>query len=118
VGARPPRAPAACAGEAYREEIERALAVGRNPMAFCQDLVDDHGFQARYSSVKRYVIHLRGSASVAARVVIKTAPGEEAQVDYGGDGPMVLDTTTGKYRRPLSIGMTLACPRRAVRRTG
>jgi hypothetical protein len=33
-----------------------------------------------------------------ARAVIHTAPGEEAQVDYG-DGPMVRDPKTGKYRR-------------------
>jgi len=30
--------------------------------------------------------------------VIETAPGEEAQVDYG-TGPMVRDPQTGKYRR-------------------
>ena len=30
--------------------------------------------------------------------MIETAPGEEAQVDYG-DGPMVRDPQSGKYRR-------------------
>src|SRR5512145_3078957 len=56
---RPGRAPAASACEPYREFIEVALAAGRNAMAIWQDLVDDHGFAARYASVKRYVAKLK-----------------------------------------------------------
>ena len=41
-----------------------------------------------------------------ARVVITTAPGEEGQVDYG-DGPMVRDPATGKYRRTRLFVLTL-----------
>jgi hypothetical protein len=33
-------------------------------------LVDDHGFAARYASVRRFVRQLRGRAPVDARVVI------------------------------------------------
>ena len=40
---------------------------------------DDHGFPARYASVRRFVVHLRGRTPVEARVVITTAPGD----DYG-----------------------------------
>ncbi|MFH1807658.1 MAG: cbb3-type cytochrome c oxidase subunit I, partial [Pseudomonadota bacterium] len=54
-----------------------------NAMAIWQDLVDDHGFRSAYGSVKRFVRTLRGSTSAEAHVVITTAPGEEAQVDYG-----------------------------------
>ena len=82
------RAPTASACEPYREIIANALARGRNAVAIWQDLVDDHGFPARYASVRRFVVGLRGTAPVDARVVITTAPGEEGQVDYG-DGPMV-----------------------------
>ena len=46
----------------------------------------------------RYVVELHGARPVEARVVIRTEPDEESQVDYG-EGPMVRDTTTGKYRR-------------------
>ena len=79
---RPSRSPSASACEPYREIIESALAKGRNAMAIFQDLVDGHSFAAKYASVKRFVGKLRGSAKPEARVVIQTAPGEEAQVDY------------------------------------
>jgi hypothetical protein len=52
VGPPPPgRAPSASACEPYRELIAAALARGRNAVAIWQDLVDDHGFPARYASV-------------------------------------------------------------------
>jgi hypothetical protein len=38
--------------------------------------------------------------------VIETAPGEEAQVDYG-TGPMVRDARSGKYRRMRLFVLTL-----------
>jgi len=46
--------------------------------------------------------------------VITTAPGEEAQVDYG-EGPMVRDAATGKYRRTRLFVLTLGFSRKAVR---
>ena len=49
-----------------------------------------------------------------ARVVITTAPGEEAQVDYG-DGPMVRDPASGKYRRTRLFVLTLGYSRKSVR---
>ncbi len=110
----PGRAPSASACEPYREIIVEALARGRNAVAIWQDLVDDHGFSARYASVRRFVVVLRGSAPVDARVVITTAPGEEGQVDYG-DGPMVRDRATGKYRRTRLFVLTLGYSRKSVR---
>jgi transposase len=83
-------------------------------MAIWQDLVDDHGFTARYASVRRFVVALRGSTPIEARVIITTAPGEEAQVDYG-DGPMVRDGSTGKYRRTRLFVLTLGYSRKSVR---
>lgn len=110
----PGRAPSASACEAFREEIEHALTLRRNAMAIWQDLVDEHGFQAGYASVKRFVGKLRGSEPAEARVIITTAPGEEAQVDYG-EGPMVRDPRTGKYRRTRLFAMTLGYSRKSVR---
>ena len=71
---RPGRAPSASACEPYRELILDAIRQGRNAMAIWQDLVDDHGFTARYASVRRFVLGLRGAAVPEARVVITTAP--------------------------------------------
>jgi hypothetical protein len=81
----PGRAPSASACEPYRELIAEALGRGRNARAIWQDLVDDHGFAARYASVRRFVVMLRGRTPAEARVVITTAPGE----DYGETGVML-----------------------------
>ncbi len=108
------RAPTASACEPYRELIELALGRGRNAMAIWQDLVDDHGFPARYASVRRFVGALRGARSPEAHPVIVTAPGEEAQVDYGL-GPMVRHPVTGKYRRTRLFVLTLGHSRKSVR---
>lgn len=115
VSTDPTRAPSASACEPHRELIAAALSRGRNAVAIWQDLVDDHGFSARYASVRRFVVRLRRAAPAEARVVITTAPGEEGQVDYGGDGPMVRDTSTGKYRRVRLFVLTLGYSRKCVR---
>jgi transposase len=109
-----PPSTSASACEPYRELIAEALERGRNARAIWQDLVDDHGFGARYASVLRFVRRLRGTQVPEARVVITTAPGEECQVDYG-DGPMVRDKATGKYRRTRLFVLTLGYSRKSVR---
>ena len=64
-------------------------------MAIWQDLVDGHGFTHAYASVRRFVAKLRGEHRTEACAIIVTAPGEEAQVDYGS-GPMVRDRENGQ----------------------
>jgi hypothetical protein len=91
-----PKSPLAC--EPFREFIELGLSRGRNAMAIWQDLLAETGFRDGYGTVKRFVRKLRGHQPPEARAVIVTAPGEEAQVDYG-TGPMVRDPQSGKYRR-------------------
>jgi transposase len=110
----PTRAPGASACEPYRELIAEAVGRGRNARAIWQDLVDDHGFTAGYASVKRFVGKARATAPPEARVVIVTAPGEEAQVDWG-EGPMVRHAETGKYRRTRLFVLTLGHSRKSVR---
>jgi transposase len=105
---------AASTSEPWRELIEVALSRGRNAMSIWQELVDQHGFAGAYESVKRYVRKLRGMQSPEARAIIQTAPGEEAQVDYG-TGPMVRDAQTGKYRRTRLFVLTLGFSRKCVR---
>src|SRR5438876_6485381 len=83
-------------------------------MAIWQDLVDQHGFPARYASVRRFVIALRGQRPVEAHPVIVTAPGEEGQGD-DGEGPMVRHPVTRKYRRTRLFVFTLGYSRKSVR---
>src|SRR5215475_11936838 len=100
--------------ELFHEAIQLGLSRGRNARAIWQDLVSDHGFSAGYQSVRRYMVRLRGSQTPQARAVILTAPGEEAQVDYGS-GPMVRDPQSGKYRRTRLFVLTLGYSRKSVR---
>jgi len=110
----PGRAPAASACEPYREIIEAALRIGRNAKAIWQDLVSYHGFAAEYASVKRFARKLRGTQTPEESGVIVTAPGREAQVDYG-EGPMVRDPETKKYKRTRLFVLTLGFSRKSVR---
>ena len=100
--------------EPHRETIELGLSKGRNAKGIWQDLVDRSGFAGGYQSVKRFIGRLRGKSSPEACAVIETAPGEEAQVDYGS-GPMVRDAHSGKYRRTRLFVLTLGYSRKAVR---
>ena len=110
----PGRSPTASACEPYRETIELGLSRGRNAMAIWQDLVDTCSFAGGYQSVRRFVRKIRPNSSPEARVVIETAVGEECQVDYG-EGPMVRDPATGKYRRTRLFVMTLGYSRKSIR---
>jgi transposase len=109
----PGRSPTASACEPFFDFIQLSLSKGRNAKAIYQDLVDDHGFTGRYQSVKRFVRQLRGRTGPTACTVIATAPGEEAQVDYGA-GPMVRDPHSGRYRRVRMFALTLGYSRKAV----
>jgi transposase len=109
---RPSPSPSAC--EPYRETIELWLGRGRNAMAIWQDLVCQHGFNGGYQTIKRFVRKLRSAHSPQAVGIILTAPGEEAQVDYG-TGPMVREEKSGKYRRTRLFVLTLGYSRKSVR---
>src|SRR5262245_40505183 len=109
---RKPGVPSVC--EEYRDLVEQSLALGRNAKAIWQDLVSDHGFAGGYEAVKRFVRKLRGPQRPEPAGIILTAPGEEAQVDYGS-GPMVRDPHSGKYRRTRLFVLTLGYSRKSVR---
>src|ERR1700735_3658023 len=94
--------------------MELGLSRGRNAMAIWHDLVDTYGFSAGYQRVRRFVSKLHPNQSPEACAVIETAPGEEAQVDYG-TGPMVRDSHSGKYRRTRLFVLTLGYSRKSVR---
>ena len=110
----PAHSPSASACEPHREFIEDGLAKGRQMMSIWQDLVDDRDFAGKYSSVQRFAKKLRSTNISDAHPVIMTAPGEEAQSDYG-QGPMVRDPDSGKYRRTRLFVLTLGNSRKSVR---
>jgi transposase len=110
----PGRSPSSSACLPYQDVIELGISRGRNAMAIWQELVDTCGFVSGYQSVRRFVSRLQGGQSLEPCAVIETAPGEEVQVDYG-DGPMVRDPQSGKYRRARLFVLTLGYSRKSVR---
>lgn len=108
----PSDARSAC--EPHRGFIEDQVRLKRNSMAIFQELVDQHGFEHKYNSVKRFCRGLKRSEPEQFDR-LEFLPGEEAQVDYG-EGALTLHPTTGKYRRPRLFVMTLRYSRRSFRK--
>ena len=98
----PPTGTSAC--ESHRPWIEAQLLLGRNAQSLYQDLVEQHGFEHRYNSVKRFVAMLKAREPERFDV-LEFLPGEEAQVDYG-QGALTL-WKPGQYKRPYLFVMTL-----------
>lgn len=69
----------------------------------------ERGFTGSYSAVRRFVQSLR-PADPDVTVRVETAPGEEAQVDFGYAGRM-LDPVTGGLRKAWAFVMTLCWSR-------
>ena len=71
---------------AHRESIEGWIKDGI-PLVRIQDLlVERHGWQGSYATLKRYTAPMRDAGEAFVR--IETAPGVEAQVDFGYLGPL------------------------------
>lgn len=96
--------------EPHRSFIEQQLALKRNATAIYQDLVDHHGYQGAYNSVKRFAqkITLKEPEQFDR---LEFAPGEEAQVDYG-EGALTRVPGSNIYRRPRLFAMTLRYSRK------
>jgi transposase len=114
VSSEPARNVSSSTCEPWREWIEAKVVAGRNAKAIWQELVDEHGFTADYQSVKRFVRKLQAGTGRQACAIITTQPGEEAQVDYG-EGPMVRDASSGRYRRTRLFVLTLGYSRKSIR---
>ena len=100
--------------EPFRDFIEAELRKGRNAKAIFQDLVLHRGYDGSYDAVKRLARTLRKrEPKISCR--FETEPGQEAQVDYG-EGALVRDPRTGKYRKPRLFVMTLGNSRHAFRK--
>ena len=96
--------------EPFRELIIEKLDTGLSAQRIYQDLVIDHGFEAKYHSVRRFVAGLRQSTPLPFRR-IEVSPGEEAQIDFGKGAP-IIDEQGGR-RRTHVIRVVLSHSRKA-----
>lgn len=92
--------------EPYREVVDRLLEAGVAMTAILARLREQSGYRGSYSSVQRFVRHLR-PATTRPVVRVETAPGEEAQIDFGTLGQLV-DVRTGERRTAYAFVMTLS----------
>ncbi|OGB13590.1 MAG: integrase [Burkholderiales bacterium RIFCSPLOWO2_12_67_14] len=100
--------------EPHRTFIDAQLRLGRNATAIYQDLVDLHGFDGAYNSVKRFAAQLRHKEPEQFDR-LSFAPGEEMQVDYGEGAPTRVPGTE-RWRKPRLFVATLRYSRRSFRR--
>ncbi len=82
--------------EPWREQIERALALGLSIQRIYQDLVVERQFAGSYFAVRRFVLRRVSSQELPFRRM-ESAPGRELQVDFGL-GAWVIEGD--KRRRP------------------
>ena len=101
------RSRSAC--EPFRDVILAKLDQGLCGQRIWQDLVHEHGFTARYHSVRRFVKRLGETSALPFRR-LECGPGEEAQVDFGTAWVVGPD---GKRRRPYVFRIVLSHSRKA-----
>ena len=82
--------------ERFREVILSKLEQGLDSRRIYQDLVEEHGFEAKYWSVHRFVKGLGASSALPFRR-IEVEPGWELQVDFGAGRP--CQDHTGLFRK-------------------
>ncbi len=99
--------PSFCA--THHKRIESKLEAGLSAQRIYQDLVSEVGFSGSYQSVKRFVRQIRQEEPERVWRV-ETAPGEEAQVDFGLGAPVV---DSERRRRPWVLRVILSYSRKA-----
>ena len=103
--------------EGFRELVIAKLELGLTAKRIHQDLQKEHGFEGKYSSVRRFVRQLIARPDFAFRR-IEVDPGFEMQVDYGS-GARCKDHQ-GTYRKTHVFRLVMSHSRKgyteAVRR--
>ena len=95
--------------EPYRDTILAKLEQGLTAQRIYQDLVSDHGFEAKYHSVRRYVKRFKERTPLPFRRM-EVSPGEEAQLDFGQGAPVI--DAEGRKRRPYVLRVVLSHSRK------
>ena len=96
--------------EPFRDVIQTKAEQGLTAQRIYQDLVAEHGFTAKYSSVRRFVSKLRQNTEAPVRRM-EVLPGEEAQIDFGTAAPVRM--ANGKIQRPWVFRIVLSYSRKA-----
>ena len=94
--------------EPFKATIQSGLDRGLSAQRIYQDLVTEQKFEGGYDSVKRFVRQLEQARPLPYRR-IETAPGQEAQVDFG-QGAWVIED--GRRRRPHVLRVVLSHSRK------
>lgn len=92
----------------HRAVIVSMLQRGLSAVRIHADLRDEHGIELSYHSVRRFVAAL-GKASPQPFRRMECAPGEEAQVDFGGGPTLTID---GRRRRTHVLRVVLSHSRK------
>ena len=95
--------------ESYRAVIKEKLELELSAQRIYQDLVYEHGFAGSYYSVRRFVRRLGKSHPLPFRR-IESAPGEQAQVDFGAGAPII--TSEGRRKKSHVFRVTLSSSRK------
>ncbi len=96
--------------EPWREVIEAKRDQGLSAKRIHQDLVAEHQAAVGYDSVRRFLRRLGWTRPLPFRR-LETAPGQEAQVDFGSGAPIV--GPDGKRRRTHVFRIVLSHSRKA-----
>lgn len=94
--------------EPFRAQVVELRALGTE-MAAIWERLKERGYTGSYSAIRRFVRTLEPRQPEAFGRV-ETAPGEEAQVDFGYAGRM-LDPQTGQLRKAWAFVMVLGFSR-------
>lgn len=95
--------------ERFREVILSKLEQGLDSQRIYQDLIQEHGFDGKYWSVRRFVSALGASSALPFRR-IEVDPGWELQVDFGAGRP--CRDHTGSYRKTYVFRTVLSHSRK------
>ena len=93
----------------FREQILIKIDQGLTAQRIYQDLISEHGFTAKYHSVRRFVGNLLESKELPV-LRIEVAAGQEMQIDYG-QGARCMDHT-GILRKPHIFRLVLSHSRK------
>lgn len=96
--------------EPHRDYVTKMTQQGVEMMAIWQRLRDEYGYKGSYSSVRRFVAHLKKDQEPESFVRVHTEPGEEMQVDFGSVGKL-YDPKKGSIRNAYVFVATLSYSR-------